>query len=60
MVDSLDVDSQSPSFDFNSFGTEASSTNMFAMGNNGYTNPFMSVEMPMDLGTFAEAFNWVR
>lgn len=29
------------------------------MGNNGYANPYALGDMPMDLGSFTEAFNWV-
>ena len=30
------------------------------LGNGAYVNPFLMSDIPMDLDTFTEAFDWVR
>ncbi|KAF2025127.1 hypothetical protein EK21DRAFT_77166 [Setomelanomma holmii] len=48
--------SPAPSFDLDDFAAEASNPNFF--GNSIYTNPFATSDMPMDLGSYPETFNW--
>jgi len=52
--------SPAPSFDLNDFTAEASNPNFFGMGDSMYSNPFTMDDMPMDLGNFTDALNWVR
>ncbi|KAF1849742.1 uncharacterized protein K460DRAFT_372178 [Cucurbitaria berberidis CBS 394.84] len=48
------------SFDFNDFATQPSGPETFAVDNSMYTSQFGLDDMPMDLASFAETFNWVR
>lgn len=55
-----DLAAPSPSFDFNDFGANPSSSGAFAMGDAIFNNPFGFEDIPTDLGPFGESFNWVR
>lgn len=47
-------------FNFNDLASGLTNNNAFSMNDNIYNNSFGIGNMPMDLGTFTEAFNWVR
>jgi hypothetical protein len=47
-----------PSYDLSDFGAETGGPEFFGMG--VYANPFAGSDMPMDLGSYTDTFNWVR
>lgn len=51
--------SPAPSFDINDFTASTPNGAFFTMGNGGYGNPFLMEDMPIDPGTYSDAFNWV-
>jgi hypothetical protein len=46
-----------PSYDLNDFTPKTANTDFFGMG--VYANPFAVNDMPMDLGSYTDTFNWV-
>ncbi|KAF2849055.1 hypothetical protein T440DRAFT_519623 [Plenodomus tracheiphilus IPT5] len=56
-MDYAELTSPTPSFDFNNFA-DANRVSLFAMSNNEYDNPFPLGDMPMDISSYTEAFNW--
>ncbi|KAH7357664.1 fungal-specific transcription factor domain-containing protein [Pyrenochaeta sp. MPI-SDFR-AT-0127] len=57
-VEQSDLTPPSTSFDFNNFAAERSGSEAFAAGPDGYCNPFVLEDMPMNFGDFTETFNW--
>ncbi|KAJ4365100.1 hypothetical protein N0V83_008718 [Neocucurbitaria cava] len=57
-IEQHDLTAPSPSFDFNDFVANPSSSGGFAMGDAIFNNPFGFEDIPTDLGTFGEPFNW--
>jgi len=53
-----DVVSPAPSWDLNDFTAEAANRNVFGM-EAMYANPFTMNDMQMDIGPYADTFNWV-
>ncbi|CBX92038.1 hypothetical protein LEMA_P047440.1 [Plenodomus lingam JN3] len=58
-LDHAETATPTSSFDFCHFAAEANSANLFAMANSDYGNPFALADIPMDMGSYTEAFGWV-
>lgn len=60
VLEKYDTASPASSLDFNDFTNESMNPNYQFLGNGGYVNPFLMSDIPMDLDTFTETFDWVR
>jgi len=47
-------------YDFNDLAVEYPNSNVLTMNNGIYDDALAFGDLPMDLGAFSEAFNWVR